>query len=112
MSVERTDDQEGPASLIVSFVQAEGASSGASGQETTRSINMKHKQEGEILDELMRICAGKQIVATPAEEEQLRELESERISGEADRVRQTKVLRDRRRQQQILKQAKASMDNQ
>lgn len=128
MTVERTEDQEGPASITVFFANggegaevstgststqtsAEAASDGAR-SDRTRSINMKHKKEGEILEEVLRICEGRQVTATPAEEEQLRELEGERQRSEEDRVKQAKVLKDRRRQQEILRQAKVSMDTQ
>lgn len=130
MTVERTEDQEGPASLTVFFAaesegadvsgsslgSGSGAGTGAASEgaasERTRSINMKHKKEGEILEEVLRICEGRPVTATAAEEEQLRELEGERQRSEEDRVKQAKVLKDRRRQQEILRQAKVSMDTQ
>lgn len=133
MIVDRSEEQSGPAVCVVYFDKASGlagekvdagrqgerggkeevgreAKDGERPGERSRKINMKHKEEGEILDEVMRVCEGRQVVATKAEEEQLRELEEERVRGEEDRVRQVKVVRDRRRQQQILRQAKASMD--
>lgn len=116
MTVERTEDQEGPASLTVFF--GEEGSGGEKGRTEeagkkevrSRSINMKNRKEGEILEELLRMTGGKAVLATPAEEQQLKDLEQERRRGEGDRVRQAAVLKGRRRQQQILQQAKQSMD--
>lgn len=71
---------------------------------------MKHRKEGEILEELLKLCDAKPVFATAAEEEQLRSLESEAERSEADRVRQEQVMRDRKKRKEILQAAKQSMD--
>lgn len=129
MTVERTGDQEGPASLTVFFTtpSANSTSGGAAGPitltsgenapsdqlsnaETTKSINMKHKHESKILEELMQLVQAKQVEPTEQEREELMELEEERKRSEQDRMRQAAVLASRRRQAEILAQAKMSVD--
>lgn len=122
MTVERTADQEGPASLVVSFApdgdrgssgSGSGSGSGSTGEEqmdTQKSINCKHRTDDQILEELMRLTKGRAVEATATEEQQLRDLETERVKSEKDRRKMKSVLTEKRRQQRILEQAKNTVE--
>lgn len=129
MTVDFGGDQEGPASLTIFFSSPSSDSSTETPQtmstsgdkapseghdhfETTKSINMKHKHESKILDELMKLVSGKQVEATAEEQEELKELAEERARSDQDRVKQAAVLASRRRQAEILAQARQSVDAQ
>lgn len=77
--------------------------------ESTKSINMKHKHEDEILEELMSLTSGQVVRATPEEQALMKELEEQRKRSEADRVRQAGVLAAKKRQQEVLAAARASV---
>lgn len=124
MTVERTADQEGPASLTVFFASSTSAaplnpaqstsgdktmSKDSAPVESTKSINMKHKHEDEILEELMSLTSGQVVRATPEEQALMKELEEQRKRSEADRVRQAGVLAAKKRQQEVLAAARASV---
>lgn len=126
MTIERTTEQDGPASLTIFFASQSSSGSpiinatqSTSGDkatskdpapvESTKSINMKHKHENDILEELMELTQGKTVQATQEEEVLMRELEELRKRQEGDRVRQAGVLAAKKRQAEILANARLSV---
>lgn len=70
---------------------------------------MTHKHESKILEELMALVEGKEVRATREEEEELRVLEEQRERSGEDRVRTRAVVVAKRRQEEILRQARESL---
>lgn len=71
---------------------------------------MKHKHWTDILAEFTRAVDGKQVEATPEDEQALEELKEARSRSERDAKVQKEVLRKRRREQAILEQARRSVE--
>jgi large subunit ribosomal protein MRP49 len=124
MTVSRSEDQEGPASLTIHFASSTSPAipnptSSTSGDklpskdpaplESTKSINMKHRNENEILEELLALTKGEVVQPSQEEQAQLRELEEVRVRSEADRVRQAAVVAAKKRQADILAAARQSV---
>ena len=111
MTVNRTTDQKGPATLTVFFTSPADSISpvDSSVNERTEVLDMKHKQESEILGQLMKITRAKQVKPTEAEELELRQIEEEKVKSEEDRRRMAAVTGQRRREAELLAQAKASI---
>lgn len=119
MTVNRTTDQAGPATLTVTFgapsttpasSTASASDRGQSEQTTTKVIDMKHKHESAILSELTQIVEGKQVEATEEERAQLLELEDQRARSARDAELQKEVLRKKRKEAAILEQARRSVE--
>ena len=110
MTVERSEDQAGPATLTIylsnkSIYDANTSTDG----ERTDVIDMKHKHSMEILKEFMHAAQGEEVKATSQEQEQRDELEQQQRRAEADRERMRKYLAAQRREAEILKQARKSV---
>lgn len=71
---------------------------------------MKHKHESEILAQLLALVNGKQVQATAAETAELAVLEEQRQRGEKDAQIMKGVLAAKRRQAEILEQARKSVE--
>ena len=110
MTVNRSTDQAGPATLTVFFSKADGegvtATTNTESGGRVETIDMKHKQETDILKELLLETGAKEIQATPEEESELRQLAEEGIWSEQDRRRSRLDLETRRREKQMLEQAR------
>lgn len=133
MTVERHSDQDGPATLTV-FYADEAAASVAAGPEKpnaptqstsgatapsehtpwdrTRVIDVKGRNQSEILAELLAATEGKEVVPTEEERAQMAELEAQRQRSDYDRAEVRKVLVAKRREQEILEQARKSVEAQ
>jgi hypothetical protein len=70
---------------------------------------MKHRNENEILEELLALTKGEVVQPSQEEQAQLRELEEVRVRSEADRVRQAAVVAAKKRQADILAAARQSV---
>lgn len=107
MTVTRTEDQAGPASLTVYF-SAPGSDQAVAEVEEEKSIDMKNKTDTTILEELTRMTDGREIQATEQEEEEMQTLREQAVRSERDAELQRQVLEKKRREQEILEQARRS----
>ncbi|MCJ1381790.1 hypothetical protein MMC17_004901 [Xylographa soralifera] len=111
MTVNRTTNQGGPATMTVFFGTSptSAAPAGTSVNERVQVIDMKHRQEPEILQRLLEVTKAVQVRATEEEELELRAMEEESARSEGDRERNRLFLEEKRRQAALLAQAKASV---
>ncbi|KAJ5038110.1 uncharacterized protein L3040_006979 [Drepanopeziza brunnea f. sp. 'multigermtubi'] len=130
MTVNRTDDQSGPAIMTIHFTSPEAAahikteissttdaqtSSGPVPEskagpptERTETINMKHRPESEILDQLLALTRARVVKATAEESRQIQEIEEQRVRSEKDAILSAEVLAKKRREEAILAAARGS----
>ena len=124
MTVNRSHNQEGPATLTVYFVPpprnasttASPAPSSSTDSSTTLSghtpadrmatIDMKYKNESEILSRLLELTRGIPYEATPEELDELMEVDVEKRRSERDRDAQAKLNEVRRQEQALLDKAR------
>ncbi|MCJ1455220.1 hypothetical protein MMC28_005574 [Mycoblastus sanguinarius] len=125
MTVDRTVDQEGPATLTVTFAppplkfpspmvspaptSSTDPSTAPSGHESAKrmkTIDMKHKHESEILSRLMELTRAMPYEASPDEEAELREVEDEKRRSERDREVQARLNEVKRQEKALLDQAR------
>lgn len=126
-TVERNDNQAGPALLTIFFAEpsistSRDAATAAPTQSTsgdkapsdyapterTFSIDMKHKHESAILEELMKAAEGQPVEPTEAEKEELEDLQERRRHSDRDAELVKEVLAKKRKDQQVLEQARQS----
>lgn len=121
MTVNRTLDQQGPATLTVFFApppkstsataspapssstDPSTAPSGYTPSDKIKTIDMKHKHESEILSELLDLTNAMPHQASLEEEAELREIEDNKKRSERDRETQTRL-------NEVKKQEKALLD--
>ena len=129
MTVNRSLDQEGPATLTVFFVSPlestssisssvphvpSGQSTAAPGHAPTdrvATIDMKHKHESEILSRLLELTKAKPYEASPDELAELRDVDVEKIRSERDREAQAKLNEIRRREKALLDLARGGVES-
>ena len=127
MTINRTSDQDGLATLTVFFAPpshsasptaspspSSSTSTSTSPSEHTpsdriESINIKHRHESEILSRLMELTKAVPIVATPEEEAQLRQLEDDNVKSQQDAQRSAEINERRRREAAVLDQARGDV---
>ncbi|KAH7356861.1 50S ribosomal protein-like protein Mrp49 [Rhexocercosporidium sp. MPI-PUGE-AT-0058] len=132
MTVNRTNDQSGPALLTIHFTSPSAAadtspeiSSTTTKQtssapvaatkagpatERTEVINMKHRPESEILDQLLAITRARVVKPTAEETRQIQEIEDQNARSERDSVMMAEVNAKRKREEAILIQARGDPD--
>jgi len=130
MTVTRTQDQEGPALMTVHFTTPEEAATtdpeisssadkvestapvaeGKAGPITDRveTLNMKHRVESEILNELLKLTNAKVVKPKPEELREIAELERLDAEAERDQAEQEKIYARQRRERAMLKAAQAA----
>ncbi|KAI9805460.1 MAG: hypothetical protein M1825_000711 [Sarcosagium campestre] len=131
MTVEQTTDQESPALLTVTFASSSPASPASPAPTSTTAdphlstapttptttdtapsasrvstIDVQHRPASEILSLLLETAGGSPVVATPADEELLQELQRKRKTAEEDSRRMAKVNADIARKEQLLRAAR------
>jgi len=127
MTVNRITDQAGPATMTIFYAPPLESSSptaspaGSSSTSTsttpsihtpfdrTETINMKHRNESEILSLLMDLTKAIPVKATPEEEQELRQLEEENKRSELDAQRSAEVNALRKREAALLDQARGDV---
>ncbi|MCJ1253432.1 hypothetical protein MMC24_001243 [Lignoscripta atroalba] len=127
MTINRSTDQTGPATLSIFFAPAPTSTSPTASpapasstststppsehtpSDRTESIDMKHKHESDILLQLMKITRAMPVEATADEEEELQQLEEQRKRSEQDALRMAEVNEKRRREQALLQQARGNI---
>jgi large subunit ribosomal protein MRP49 len=131
MTINRTTDQDGPAVMTIHFADQTTAtntlptiSSTTNTQtssapvsestpmvpaERTATINMKHRNESEILSKLLAVTKALPIEPTEEELEQIRDLEERKRLGEQDSKRSHALNEKRRRTEAMLAQARGEL---
>ena len=124
MTINRTTDQAGLSTMTIFFApppdpisttrspiptSSTSTSTTISGQapfDRTESIDMKYKNESDILARLMSLTTATPVVATPEEEAELQGLEEQRKRGLQDAERMAEVNERRRREKSLLQAAR------
>src|SRR5438045_3822120 len=131
MTVNRTSDQAGPATLFVHFskplssgkplvdtsstttYQASTASitesSNGALTERVETIDMKHRHSAEIFSQFLTLTNARELEPTPDEKEQLQELKIYQARSARDRARNKAYHDAKKREAAILAQAKAEI---
>ncbi|KFY08340.1 hypothetical protein V492_06310 [Pseudogymnoascus sp. VKM F-4246] len=121
MTLERTENQEGPALMTVYFddtTQPQTPSSPAAGTQTEPTtsnqqrvvtINMKHRHESEILSQLLALTNAVPVEPTPEETERLAELAVKQELSEKDSARHLIYNQEKKREQAILAHARSGI---
>ncbi|KUJ18245.1 uncharacterized protein LY89DRAFT_781321 [Mollisia scopiformis] len=132
MTVSRTADQLGPALMTVHFISAAEAAStkpeissttskhtstgpvpeskAGSSTQRTETINMKHREESEILEQLLKLTRAKVVTPTPEETRQIREMEEQNARSARDAAMMQAENAKRKREEEILRQARGTID--
>ncbi|KAK0107318.1 hypothetical protein ONS95_004012 [Cadophora gregata] len=132
MTVNRTNDQSGPALLTIHFTNPSAAAStkpeisSTTTKETssapvaatkaglpterTEVVNMKHRPESEILDQLLAITRARIVKPTAEETRQIQDIEDQNARSERDAIMMAEVNAKRKREEAILIQARGDPD--
>jgi len=132
MTVTRSNDQLGPALMTVHFTSAieaantkpeissttssktstgpVPASKAGPSTERTETINMKHRLDSEILDQLLKLTKAKVVTPTPEEARQVREIEEQNVRSAKDAALMQAENAKRKREEEIMRQARGTMD--
>lgn len=126
MTVSRSHDQAGPATLSVFFAPSSDASthsatsspaptsSTSKGKvlsehtpwERVEAIDMKYKRPEEILERLIEVTRAEPVLASPEDEAEFAQLEEEKERSEKDRERVMADTARARRERELLEQAR------
>ncbi|KAL8951573.1 MAG: hypothetical protein Q9222_002458 [Ikaeria aurantiellina] len=127
MTINRSQDQKGPAALTIFYNTLQESSSTATSSlssdsvresisESTQNpfqrietIDMKHRHESDILTELLDLTKAVPIVATPEEAAELEAIASEEKRCEMDRVRNAEYTEKKRQEKALLDQARGAV---
>lgn len=132
MTINRTTDQKGPATMTVYFgdpTTAENTPSTVSSTTTTQAsiapvakstpvvpiqriatINMKHRDQSQILAQLLTITKAVPVKPTEEETEQIKELKEQQRLSEQDSKRSQAVNEKRKRAEAMLAQARGEVE--
>lgn len=127
MSVNRTQNQTGPATLTVFFAAPSHPASNASAPaplpsiitqdtptpghapfERTVTIEMKHRHESEILSELLSLTKASPVEPLPEDKAELEKLAEEERQAGLDRVRNAAYIEQKRQDKALLDQARGA----
>ncbi|GME22208.1 50s ribosomal protein Mrp49 [Neofusicoccum parvum] len=97
------------ATASTSNAAATSAPSGASSNDRVVTIQMKHKSESEILQQLYDATGAQELEPTELEREELRELEERKERSKKDSERMIEVNRQRKREAQMLAAARGEI---
>ena len=126
MTISRSHDQAGPATLSVFLAPSSNASthsatsspaptSSTSGEkalsehtpwERVEAIDMKHQKPEQILERLIEVTRAQPVLASAEDEAELRQLENERGRIEKDRERGMAEKEKAKREREMLEQAR------
>jgi large subunit ribosomal protein MRP49 len=107
MVVARSDDKDSPCVLSVHL--ASPSSDGTPTTETSPNvleIDMKMKQESEILSQLIQMTGARQVEPTTEEVEMMRDLEQQKVKCERDSTRSRAARAQWKKEQDMLRQAR------
>lgn len=71
---------------------------------------MKHRMDSEILDQLLKLTKAKVVLATPEETRQIREIEEQNAKSARDAAMMAAENAKRKREEEILKQARGTLE--
>ena len=116
MTVEKVKEQAGPATLTVFFTSSSDPSAKRTntGQnsnvasERTEAIDIKYRDESEILSELMKITKGQAVIPTGEDQALMQESREAIAKTEQDRRRTRLDYEARQREKRLLEQARRS----
>ena len=114
MTVTRSKDQAGPATMTVFFASdtssaaAINASSGVN--ERAEVIEMKHKPETEILNDIMQLTRAVKVEPTEEEVMEMQAIKEENEKAQRDRIRMQGLREEQLKERRLLEQAKQSVD--
>ncbi|KAI4177341.1 MAG: hypothetical protein LQ343_000321 [Gyalolechia ehrenbergii] len=127
MTVNRSQDQAGPAILTIFYtsphdpatatipprptasITQDTPASSHTPFERTKTINMKHRHESDILSELMGLTKATPVVATPKEAVELQKLVDEEKRAALDRARNAAYTDQKRQEKALLDQARGAL---
>lgn len=72
-------------------------------------IDMKHKEESMILDELMKLTQARPVEPTRTELEEIQALEEQKARSRIDSERMAEINRKRKREEELMKQARGEL---
>ncbi|KAK3669597.1 hypothetical protein LTR78_010535 [Recurvomyces mirabilis] len=109
MTVDRTALAEDAAVMSVHFTQP--AEDGTDAQLTDRvqTIDMKLRNNSEILEQLVQLTKAQPVEPTAEEIEELKDLEEQRVKGARDSARSAEVRARVKREKELLEQARGDM---
>ncbi|KAL9037368.1 MAG: hypothetical protein Q9214_005735, partial [Letrouitia sp. 1 TL-2023] len=124
MTVNRSQDQNGPAILTVFYTSPAAASrpvpqpsskSRAPGSlpaafDRTEVIEMKHRHERDILSDLLELTRALPVVPSADAEVELRQINEDKKRSEEDRVRNAAYMEQKRHEKALLEQARGLTD--
>jgi large subunit ribosomal protein MRP49 len=132
MTVNRTTNQTGPALMTVHLTSPKAAATikseissttdkqtstgpvpeSKTGPPTERTevINMKHRHDSEILEQLLRLTKAKVVRPTAEEQREIQEMEEQNAKSERDANMMAKVNAKRKREEEILEQARGEVE--
>ena len=118
MTVSRTTNQLGPATMTIFFssplegpnTAIDDSAQDSSTDERIEIIDIKHKHSDDILQQFMQLTRAAEV--RPSEEEKLllREIAEQTTQSEQDRIRTRIDLEARRQEQKLLEQARQAVD--
>ena len=107
ISVTRSETKDSPCVLSVHLASNEAsAESSQTATPNVLTIDMKMKQESEILSQLMQVTGAKQVEPTSEEVDMMRDLEEQRARGEKDSSRSRAHRAQWKKEQDMLKAAR------
>jgi large subunit ribosomal protein MRP49 len=132
MTVNRTTNQTGHALMTVHFTSSVAAatikpdisstttkqtstgpvpeSKAGPPTERTEVINMKHRQDSEILEQLLKLTRAKVVRATAEEQREIQEMEEQNARSERDAAMMAEVNATKKREAEILEQARGEVE--
>jgi large subunit ribosomal protein MRP49 len=132
MTVNRTTNQTGPALMTVHLTSPKAAatinpeissttdkqtstgpvpeSKAGPPTERTEVINMKHRHDSEILEQLLRLTKAKVVRPTAEEQREIQEMEEQNAKSERDATMMAKVNAKKKREEEILEQARGEVE--
>jgi len=120
MTIDRSAPSSDPAVMSIHFASEDAAHTSDSATsspdqattESVRTIDMKHRTNSEILQELVRMTKAFPVEATPEEREEIRLLEEHRARSMRDSKLSQEVRARQKREKELLEQARGDVASQ
>ncbi|WPH03490.1 Hypothetical protein R9X50_00637000 [Acrodontium crateriforme] len=111
MSVDRTAKAEDPATMSIHFSSLESAEESAAAEKVIK-IDMKHRNNSEILEELIKATKAREAEPTEEDREEKRVLEEQKVASLAASKLSQEVRARVKREKELLEQARGDMGSQ
>ena len=121
MTVNRSKTKGGSATLTIFFhetaaattstatIKVLGETSEADFNGRTEVIDIKHKHESEILQQVMELTKATPVRATPEEEAEMQELQEQKKRSAQDMLRNARLNEQKRQEKALLEQARGAV---